>query len=113
MNTFQQAPIAVQKAAEFQQLKAGLLRVFAAGTVEKFLGRLKSQGIRARDWEAILDRRVLEDCDPELRSGTGARALYQALPVSDQGLMREFYLTEVENIDLQVREKYSKVFRYA
>jgi hypothetical protein len=113
MNTFQQAPIEVQKVAEFQQLKAALRRVFAPGAVEKFLQRLQSKGIRVRDWELILQRMVLEGCDAELRSGAGAQALYQSLAVSDQGQMREFYLTEVENVDLNVREKYSKVYRYS
>ena len=113
MGTFQQAPIEVQRVAEFQQLKAALQRIFSPGGVERFLGRLKSKGIAAREWERILTERVLEECDRELGSGAGARALYESLAVSDQGLMREFYLTEVENVDLGLREKYSKVFRYS
>jgi hypothetical protein len=112
MGTFQQAPIAIQRVAEFQQLKVGLQRVFSREQVENFLGGLKRSGIRARDWEAILDHGLLEQCDPALRAA-GAKALYEALPVSDQAQMREFYLTEVENVDLKVREKYSKVFRYS
>jgi hypothetical protein len=113
MSTFQQAPIAIQKVAEFQQLKSALQRIFAPAVVERFLGRLQSKSIRVREFERILERGIFDDCDPELRSGTSAKALYDALTVSDQGQMREFYLTEVENVADPVREKYSKVFRYS
>jgi hypothetical protein len=38
--------------------------------------------------------------------------LYLALTVSDQAQIREFYLTALEAVDLGLREKFSKVYRY-
>ena len=45
-------------------------------------------------------------------SGRSARSLYDSLPVSDQAQMRELYLTALESIELGLREKYSKIYRY-
>ncbi len=40
------------------------------------------------------------------------KQLYEALTVSDQAQMREFYLTTLEEVDLPLREKFSKLYRY-
>ena len=40
------------------------------------------------------------------------RQLYEALTVSDQALMREFYLERIEKVNVKVREKYQKIYRY-
>jgi hypothetical protein len=46
------------------------------------------------------------------KSGKSAKALYESLTVSDQALMREFYLERIEKVDTKVRQKYQKVYRY-
>jgi hypothetical protein len=46
------------------------------------------------------------------KSGKPAKALYESLTVSDQALMREFYLEQIEKVDAKVRQKYQKVYRY-
>ena len=44
--------------------------------------------------------------------GKEAAALYEALPVSDQGLTRERYLRLVEAVPLELRQRYFKVYAY-
>jgi hypothetical protein len=44
--------------------------------------------------------------------GKGAPALYDGLPVSDQGLTRERYLRLVEAVPLELRQRYLKVYAY-
>ena len=56
---------------------------------------------------------LLEAADPALtKGGKGAKQLYEALSVSDQAQIRECYLTALEDIELPLREKYSKLYRY-
>ena len=44
--------------------------------------------------------------------GKEAVALYEALPVSDQGLTRERYLRLVEAVPPELRQRYFKVYAY-
>ena len=45
------------------------------------------------------------------KAGT-ARTLYEALPVSDQAQVREFYLSKVEEVDPALRAKFHKLYQY-
>ena len=109
---YQQAQIAVEKAEEFEQLKSAITRIFASA-VEKFYGRLQSKGVRGREFEKIVQLGLLEEADSALaQSGKKAQQLYGALTVSDQALMREFYLERMEKVDPALRLKYQKVYRY-
>ena len=90
---FERAAIPVEKEKEFAELRGAIEKVFAAGRVEKFLAALKSKGVRVRDFETVLAKKILESKAPELKqSGFKAQTLYEALTVSDKGQMREFYL---------------------
>jgi hypothetical protein len=110
---FEKALIAVQKVREFEALRGVIERVFAPQRVEILLKKLASAGIPVRKLEAMLDRRVFEDLDQGLaKSGQTARGLFDALTASDQGQLREFYLSTLESVDNQLREKYAKVYRY-
>ena len=110
---FDRAPLAVMQVVEFGQLKNALERMFAAGAVEKFLGKLQGSGLRVRDWQGVLDKGLVEKLDAELkRLGRTAKAIYAALPESDQGLMREYYLEQLELVAGALRLKFSKVYRY-
>ncbi len=42
----------------------------------------------------------------------GAQKLYQALTVSDQAQMREFYLSRVEEVEPGLRTKFQQLYRY-
>ena len=59
---------------------------------------MRRSGARIRDLEVILARGVFEKVDDTLAK-LGAQKLYQALTVSDQAQMREFYLSQVEEVD--------------
>jgi hypothetical protein len=54
---------------------------------------------------------VFEKVDDTLAK-LGAQTLYQALTVSDQAQMREFYLTRVEEVDPGLRRKFQQLYRY-
>jgi hypothetical protein len=108
---FTQVQIPVQSEREFTILRAALDRIFAPVEVEAFLSRVRSKGLRVRDFDGVLAKRVLEDSDRELRSAkTSAQQLYDALPVSDQAQIREHYLLRIEQVDDAVRTKFSKLY---
>jgi hypothetical protein len=100
---FEQVAIAVQDEQGFARLHAQLDAVFDARDVEVFLNRVRKSKLRIRDYEGILGRGLL---------GKEAIALYQALPVSDQGLTRERYLRLVEAVPLELRQRYFKAYAY-
>jgi len=106
---FEQAAIKVEKAQEFARLQASIEQAFLPAQVERFLKQLDRSRIRIRDLGAVLEKRVLEDvAGPELK----ARQLYDSLPVSDQALMREFYLSKLESVDTALRHKFKKLYQY-
>jgi hypothetical protein len=106
---FEQATIKVKKAEEFARLQAAVEQAFLAERVERFLKRLDGKGIRVRDFDAVLAKRVLEGfAEP----GLNARGLYESLPVSDQALTREFYLSKLETVDQVLRHKFRKLYQY-
>jgi hypothetical protein len=110
---FEQAIIKVEKEKEFGDLRAALERIFRPQQVEQFLKRVQGEGVRIRDWDKLVSQRVFERVDDVLaKSGTGAKALYQALTVSDQAQMREFYLSRLEEVEPALRTKYKKIFQY-
>jgi len=111
--TYQQAQIAVTKAEDFEQLKSALERIFNSPALEKFYSKLQSRTVYAREFEKIVDLGILESVDGGLaKLGKTAKQLYASLTVSDQALMREFYLERIEKVDAKVRQKYQKVYRY-
>ena len=109
---YQQAQIAVTKTEEFEQLKSALERILS-GAAEKFYSKLQSRGLNVRELEKIVVAGVPEALDSALaKSGKKARQLYESLTLSDQALMREFYLERIEKVDVKIREKYKKVYQY-
>jgi len=109
--TFEQATIKVVSEREFGELKKAIDLVFASGQVEKFLKSLKSAVIRARDWERILPANVI-DAVAGFAAGT-AQSLYQAMAVSDQAQVREYYLSKVEEVNPLLRAKFHRVYQYS
>jgi len=110
---YQQAQIAVAKTEEFEQLKSALERILDSSAVEKFFSKLQGRSLNVRQFEKILDAGALEAVDDTLaKSAKTAKQLYGSLTLSDQALMREFYLERIEAVDAKLREKYRKVYRY-
>jgi hypothetical protein len=110
---YQQAQIPVQETEAFEQLKSALQRIFSSTALETFYRRLESKGVSAREFERIAALGLLEKADAGLAaSGKTAKQLYGSLALSDQALMREFYLEQIEKVDPKLRLKYQKVYRY-
>jgi len=111
--TFQQAPMQVLKVEEFEQLKSIIERVFAVGILEKFYKKLQSRDVRVREFEKVLEQGIFEEVDRGLaKSGQATKKYYSELPVSDQSLIREFYLERIESVDPKLRQKFQKIYRY-
>jgi hypothetical protein len=110
---FEQAGIAIERPDQFGALRTSVERVFTKPNVEKFLKKLVSNSVNVRDFETVLQKRLLEQVDTTLvSSGTTAQSLWEQLTVADQGQMREFYLTRLEELELGLRKKYNKIYRY-
>jgi hypothetical protein len=100
---FEQATIAVQDEQGYAKLHTLIDAAFDSRDVEVFLYRVKRFKMRIRDFESVLRRGLL---------GKEAGALYEALPVSDQGLTRERYLRLVEAVPLELRQRYFRIYAY-
>jgi len=110
---FEQAQIDVQKTEEFEQLRAAIERVFAVTAVEGFLKKLQSGDVRVRQFEKVLEAGIIESVDvAQKKAGKMASQWYAGLTVSDQAMMREFYLERIEQVAPALRAKYRKVYRY-
>jgi hypothetical protein len=100
---FEQAAIAVADESGFSQFYALMDAAFDVRDVEVFLSRVRRSGLRIRNFEGVLQRRLL---------GKDAAGIYEALPVSDQALTRERYLQLVEAVTPELRQRYLKVYAY-
>ena len=106
---FEQAAIKVEKQQEFARLRAAIEQAFLPEKVEQYFKQLDRKGIRIRDLDAVLAQRVLEGFS---EPGLNAQQLYQSLTLSDQGQMREFYLSKLEGVDIALRHKFKKLYQY-
>jgi hypothetical protein len=110
---YEQAVIKVEKEAQFAELKAAIERAFSEASVEKLLKRLDSRAIRIRDFDSVLAKQVIEHVDERLRQARRtARGLYLELTLTDQGQMREFYLSKLESVEEALRHRFKRVFQY-
>ena len=104
---FEQAAIKVEKAQQFSRLQAAIEQAFAPATVEQFLKQMDRKGIRIRDFEGVMSQRVLDG-----ETAQNSPQLYQALTLSDQALLREFYLSKIEEVDTALRHRFKKLYQY-
>jgi pyruvate/oxaloacetate carboxyltransferase len=111
--SFEQAAIKVEKPQEFAKLQAAVEQAFLPEVVERFLKQLDRKGIRVREFDSVLSARALENAvSAASRTDLSAWQLYQALPLSDQAQMREFYLSKLETVDQSLRHKFKKLYQY-
>ena len=110
---FEQSGIKIEKEQEFQALKQSLARLLDSASIEKFFKKMEKKGIRIREFEKVLDRKLMEGVDAELaKSDKTAKQLYQALSETDKGQMRELYLTKIEEVKPEIRQKFHKLYSY-
>jgi hypothetical protein len=107
--TFEQAAIKVQKEQEYAKLQAAVEQAFRPEKTEQFLKQLERKSIRVRDFDAVVKQRILEGFG---EAGLNAQQIYEALAVSDQALIREFYLSKLEAVDTPLRHKFKKLYQY-
>jgi hypothetical protein len=100
---FEQAAIAVRDEQGYARLHALMDAAFDPRDVDELLERATKSRLRIRDFESVLKRGLL---------GKEAVGLYEALPVSDQGLTRERYLRLVEAVPEELRQRYFRVYAY-
>jgi hypothetical protein len=108
---FEQATIKVEKQQEFSALQAAVEEVFRPQAVEKFLKQMDRKSVRVRDFDGMLAKKVLESV-AGAKAKIDATQLYQALTLSDQAQMREFYLSKLETVDQSLRHKFRKLYQY-
>jgi hypothetical protein len=110
---FEQAAIKIEKQQEFSKLQGIVVQAFSPESVERFLKQLDRKGIRIREFDAVLSARLLEEAaGGSAGKELSAWQLYQALPLSDQAQMREFYLSKLETVDTALRHKFKKLYQY-
>ena len=107
---FQQAGIGIENQQAFEELRSRIDRALgpAAG---KFLKSLAAHRIRIREFEALVAQGLLRKASQD-GSGAGDEELYRALTLSDQGQMREYYLTAIEQVPDELRHKFHALYRY-
>ncbi len=109
---FEQAAIKIEKQQEFAKLQGLVEQAFVPGLVERFLKQLDRKAIRVRNFDEVLASRLMEESALAAKSELSAWQLYQALPLSDQAQMREFYLSKLETVDTALRHKFKKLYQY-
>ena len=105
---FEQATIKVEKQQEFTALQTAVEQAFQAPFAEKFLNQMDRRGVRVRDFDSVLAKKILESVGAKV----DAAQLYQTLTLSDQAQMREFYLSKLETVGQALRHKFKKLYQY-
>ena len=108
--TFTQAQIPVANVETFTKLKDALAKTLSSAHVEQFLQVADGTGLRIRNFEGLLAQSAFDKVVP---LDGGAQKSYQQLPASDQGQIREFYLSQVEEVAPALRGKYRKLYQYS
>ena len=99
----QQAVLTVSDPDTFHAVQGAIDQSFSSARVQGFLKSLSSGGLRIRDFEKVLKAGKL---------GAKTEAEYGKLDNSDQGQIREHYLASLEKVDLDLRDKYFKLYAY-
>ena len=105
---FEKAEIPIQEQQEFTALRAMIEKALGE-QAETFLSSMQYFGLNIREFEKALEKGIIERA-AKAENGT---KLYEKLTLSDQAQMREFYLTRIEELDVELRTKYKKLYRYA
>jgi hypothetical protein len=107
---FTQAAIDLDNPTLVAELKISIENALVTYPSE-FLQTVKRFGLRVRQLEQLFQQRVFEQL-PGRHASRLCEELYRELRPSDQGLIREFYLTKIEELPVELRAKYSRLFRY-
>ena len=100
---YEQPSLSVENTAAYSAVAQAIERELGPGGAAAFLRKVQSKGLRVRDFAGVLAKDLL---------GKDSRAKYAALGNSDQGQIRELYLSKIEKVPADVREKFFKVYAY-
>ncbi len=100
---YERVPMAIGDQRTFIEVRQAIEKAFAPGNVAGFLKSVERDGLRIRDFEAVLTSGKL---------GPSTSVEYARLNSGDQGQVREFYLAALEQIDPALRDKFFKLYAY-
>ena len=100
---YEQAVIAVGNQQAYGTVRQAVEQSFSSAGVAGFLSSLQSSRLRIRHFEEVLKAGKL---------GTAAPAAYGELGDGDQGMIRELYLSMLEQVDPELRRRFLKVYAY-
>jgi hypothetical protein len=100
---YERPVMGIVDATTFAEVKSAIEAAFAPASVEKFLKSLASEGLRIRNFEAVLTSGKL---------GPKTTADYAKLTNADQGQIREFYLASLEQVNGELRDRFFKLYAY-
>lgn len=100
---FQQATIPVENPQQFDAVKSAIDTAFSPAKVDSFLKSLQGSKLRIREFEQVLQAGKL---------GPSIASEYARLGNGDQGMIREHYLSSLEQVEVPLRNKYLKVYAY-
>jgi hypothetical protein len=107
---FTQAAIDLENPTLVAELKISIENALVTYPSE-FLQTVKRFGLRVRQLEQLFQQRVFEQL-PGRHASCLCEELYRELRPSDQGLIREFYLTKIEEVSPEIRQKFHKIYSY-
>ena len=100
---YEQAVIAVGNQEAFGAVRQAIESSFSSGKVAEFLSSLQNGKLRIREFEDVLRAGKL---------GAATASEYSKLGDGDQGMIRELYLSTLEQVDPELRRQYLKVYAY-
>jgi hypothetical protein len=100
---FVQTVLPIEDEARFATVRASLEPLFATANVAGYLKKVQRSKLRVRNFEGLLERGLL---------GAATAEAYRALGDSDRGQTRELYLSLVEQVPLELRRKFLKLYAY-
>ena len=100
---YQQAVLTIEDPLTFGAVRSAVDHSFSSEEIADFLRSIERSGLRIREFEAVLDRGLL---------GSGTPAQYAKLGNADQGQIRELYLASLERVNLDLRNRFFKLYAY-
>jgi hypothetical protein len=101
--TYEQPVLLVADPQAFGVVKSAIESSFSSARVTQFLKSLERGKMRIRNFEAVLRKGLL---------GATTAGEYERLGSGDQGQIREFYLSSLEKVAPELREKFFKLYAY-
>ncbi len=103
VGNFVQPVLTIVDPQTFGVVRDAIASSFSTARVEGFLKSMTRGNMRIRDFDTVLNRGLL---------GPSVKAEYDKLSNADQGQIREFYLASLEKVDLELRNRFFKLYAY-